>query len=213
MKFRHIVFFLAFGISACAPAAQTPSQNRMVDVYSTAAAAPWLIEFYDCAASLSLTLRLADSPSAAQIQIRLGGPETWTLPAYQIGEERILIAAHRQSPIQELTLEEAQALFAGSGDPSVQVWVYASDEDLQKVFDQFVMSGRSAASFARLAVSPQQMSDVLNAEKNAVGILPERWKMGDVREVREVGIAPALAILNAEPNDALMSLLSCVQEP
>jgi hypothetical protein len=53
-------------------------------------------------------------------------------------------------------------LFSGLGDLSVQVWVYASGEDVFEVFDQYVMKGRSVSSSAMVAVSPQQMSDVLN---------------------------------------------------
>ncbi len=54
----------------------------------------------------------------------------WLSPAYQIDEEEILIVTHRESPVQNLTLEEAQDLFA-QGNPSAQVWVYSSDADMQ----------------------------------------------------------------------------------
>ena len=80
-----------------------------------------------------------DDSSVADIILRVGEPEFLASPAYQIDTEEILIVTHRQSPVQNLTLEEARALFAGQGDPSVQVWVYASEEDVQEVFDQFVM--------------------------------------------------------------------------
>ncbi len=123
-----------------------------------------------------------------------------------------MIVTHRQSPVQNLTLEEAQNLFAGLGDPSVQVWVYASEEDVFEVFDQFVMRGRSVSSSAALAVSPQQMSDVLNAESNTVGILPRHWKAGDVREVYSVAKIPVLAITQSEPQGAVNQLIGCLQK-
>jgi hypothetical protein len=133
-------------------------------------------------------------------------------PAYQIDTEEILIVTHRQSPVQNLTIEEARTLFAGQDDPSVKVWVYSSDEDVQKVFEQAVMAGRSVTSSANLAVSPVQMSDVLNAESNAVGILPRHWKMGTVRDVYSVGTVPVLAILKEEPQGSIKNLVSCLQK-
>ena len=60
----------------------------------------------------------------------------------------------------------------------MQVWVYSSEEDVQEVFDQIVMAGLSITSSPRVAATPQQMSDTLVNESNAVGILPRHWKVG-----------------------------------
>jgi len=103
-------------------------------------------------------------------------------------------------------------LFAGQGDPSVKVWVYSSDGDIQKAFEQAVMAGRSVSSSANLAVSPGQMSDVLNAESNSVGILPRHWKMGTVRDVYSAGNVPVLAIVKEEPQGIVKELLGCLQK-
>jgi len=164
-----------------------------------------------CAESSAVISRV-DDPSATDIILRVGEPEFLVAPAYQIDEEEILIVTHRQSPVQNLTLEEARALFAGQGDASVQVWVYASEEDVQKVFDQAVMIERTVVSSARLAVNPQAMSDTLVNESNAVGILPRHWKAGDVREVFSVATVPVLAITQAEPESVIKELLACLQK-
>ena len=192
---KKLVFLsLIFVISSCTSAEIQTPQSQIVKVYATPAARPWLTELFDCAADASAVISMTD-PDSASILLRIGEPENLTTPAYQIDTEEILIVTHRESPVQNLTLEEARALFGGRGDPSVQVWVYASGEDVQEVFDQFVMSGGSVTSLARLAVSPQQMSDVLNAEKNAVGILPRHWKIGDTHDVFTIASVPVLAIL------------------
>jgi len=80
------------------------------------------------------------------------------------------------------------------------------------VFDQFVMEGRSVTSSARVAVNPQQMSDTLNAESNAVGILPRHWKAGDVRDVFSVATVPVLAITQTEPVGVTKELIACMQK-
>ena len=153
-----------------------------------------------------------DDPSSADISLRVGEPEFLASPAYQIDVEEILIVTHRQSPVQNLTLEEARTLFAGQGDSRVQIWVYAPEEDVQTVFDQFVMAERSVVSSARLAVNPQQMSDTLVNEPNTVGILPKHWKVGDSRIVFSVGTVPVLAVAQAEPQGVVKELIACLQK-
>jgi hypothetical protein len=211
---RRIFFFFlilfSFLISSCSTNT-TPATSQIVSVYSTSAAEPWLSPLYDCAGTSAVISRVDDS-SSADIVLRVGEPKVLTSSAYQIDSEDILIVTHRQSPVQNLTVEEARALFAGQGDSSVQVWVYSSEEDVQEVFDQFVMGGLSVTSSARVAATPQQMSDTLVNESNAVGILPRHWKAGDDREVFSVARVPVLAMTQSEPQVVIKELIACLQK-
>jgi hypothetical protein len=206
-----IFFFLSSFLLFSCSTNITPMTPQVVSVYSTYAAEPWLPPLYDCAGTSTVISRV-DHPASAEIGLRVGEPEILTSPAYQIDSEDILIVTHRQSLVQNLTLEEARALFEGQGDPSVQVWVFSSEEDIQQVFDQSVMAGLSVAPSARLAMTPQQMSDTLVNEVNAVGILPRHWKAGDVREVFSVATVPVLAITPGEPQDVIKELIACLQK-
>lgn len=201
---------LAVSLAACGPAASSATPE-IVTVYSTFAAEPWLPPLYECAGAVSVLNRV-DDPAAAQIVLRVGEPPVLSSFAYQIDSEEILIVTNRQSPVQNLNLEETRTLFSGLGDPSVQVWVYASDSDVQETFDQLVMEGRIVSPSARVAVSPQQMSDTLVNEPNTVGILPRHWKAGDSREVFLIGIAPVLALTLNEPQGAVKGLIACLQK-
>jgi hypothetical protein len=205
--------FLTIGlllISSCS--AGTPlATPEVVTVYSTAAAEPWLPPVYECAGTLSVLNRV-DDPVAAQIVLRVGEPAFLPSFAYQIDTEEILVVTHRQSPVQNLNLEGTRALFSGLGDPSMQVWVYASDTDVQEAFDQLVMEGRIVSPDARLAAHPQQMSDALVNEANTVGILPRHWKAGDSREVFSAGTVPVLALTNTEPQGLVKDLIACLQK-
>lgn len=199
--------FLLFSCSTKTP--QTPPQ--VVSVYSTSAAEPWLTDLYACADSVATLVRVDDS-NLADISLQIGEPEFLSSFAYQIDEEEILIVVNRQSPIQNLTLDEARALFMGRGDPSIQLWVYASDADVQKVFDRFVMEGRSVTSSALIAVNPRQMSDELLSQPNAVGILLRRLMTDDLREVYPIAKVPVLALAKSEPQGAVNQLIGCLQE-
>ncbi|MDO8755515.1 MAG: hypothetical protein Q7J80_16590 [Anaerolineales bacterium] len=199
----------SFLLLSCTPATQRTSQTQVVIVYATPAAEPWMSDLFACANDLSAVLNV--SAGSPEIILRVGEPEMLVSSAYQIDEEEILIVTHPESPVQNLSLEEAQALFAGQGEPSAQVWVYSSGTDMQILFDQLVMKGRSVTSFARLASDPQEMSDVLNSESNTVGILPRHWITGNVREVYSAGMAPVLAIVRQEPRGVVSELIACLQ--
>jgi hypothetical protein len=202
----------SFLLFSCSTSTPPPSTPQVVSVYSSPAAEPWLSELYDCAAQEDgVVLSRVDDSTSAEIVLRIGEPEFLTSFAYQIDEEEILIVTHRQSSIQNLTLDEARALFMGLGDPSVQVWVYASGEDVFDAFDQFVMKGRSVTSSAKVAVNPRQMSDTLTNEPNSVGILPRHWKAGDSRFVYTIPNVPVLALTKSEPQGSINQWIACLQ--
>jgi len=196
--------------TACAPKTAKPAADvHVIDAYVTPAATPWLAKLFGCTTS-TLLVRL-NTPELAKIDIRVGQPTPLAGSAFQIGSEDILVVANPASPIQTMTIEQVRDLFAGRGDPAAQVWVYASDADVQTTFDQAVMQGSSVTSNARLASGPQEMLDAVGANPNAVGILPRSWHNGTVREVYAVTSVPVLAITESEPQGDMLVLISCLQ--
>ncbi len=208
-----LLILISLLISSCSTSTPPPTP-QVVSVFSSAAAEPWLNKLYDCAAKQNnVVLSRADDSNAAEIVLQIG-ESTITSFAYQIDTEEILIVAQRQSPVQNLTIDDARALFMGSRDPSVQVWVYASDADVQRAFDQLVMKGGSVTSSAMAAANPQQMSDTLVNQPNTVGILPKHWKAGagDARVVFSAGTVPVLALTRNQPEGIVKELLACLQK-
>jgi hypothetical protein len=209
MKRLLFIFHLSSLIFLSSCATPSPSTPSLVAVYATPAARPWLSELYDCADSVSVILNL--TPDSPQILLRVGESRGLTTPAYQIDVEDLLIVVHRASPLQTLTLDGARDLFAGRGNPSLQPWVYDSSADIQSIFEQTVMRGWNIASSAHLATDPQQMSDLLNSDPTAVGLLPRHWKIGDTREVFIIPSIPVLAITPTDPPGPVRDLIVCLQ--
>jgi len=201
------VFFL----TDCAPATPSPTP-QVISVYTTAAAQPWLTEVYACAEAQAVIIRLSASPPEAQISLRLGEARNLTSPAYQIGSEDLLVAVHAESALQNLTAEDVRALFSRPEGQSANIWVFASGEDVQQTFTDGVMLGMPVTSLARVASNPQEMSNKINADKNAVGILPRHWKAGKVREVFSLPGVPVLAVTPLKPQGALKEILACLQK-
>jgi hypothetical protein len=207
IKAQAFFLLIPFVLSACGTATPT-AELQTVNVYATSAAQPWLTKLYACAADLSIMLNVtAESPD---IYLRVGEPEMFASPAYQIDEEEILIVVNHESTVQNLTLAQVQELFTQEGSPG-QVWVYASDADLQRVFDQLILKGRGVSSSARVAASVQNMSEVLKSESTTIGILPRLELTSDVREVFSLGRVPVLAVTKEAPQDLVGKLLSCLQ--
>jgi len=212
--FLSALIFLSLLISACATSTPQPTPE-VVSVYSSSFTQPWLTDVYDCAAASSAVIRLSGSASDAQIVLQIGEPEFLAGFAYQIDEEEIWVVTHRESPILNMGRKEVQALFAGLGDPSIQIWVYASDTDVQVIFDDYVMEGRNVTPLARLATTSQQMVDVLDSERQAIGILPDTWTLkmsGGSHGIYQVATVPVLALTNSEPQGSIKELIACLQK-
>jgi hypothetical protein len=203
--YKGIVLLVVL-LSSCTPTSQ-PAQV-IVNAYATSAATPWLTDLYACAANSNTVVNI--SAEAPDILLRVGEPESLAFPAYQIGVEEILIVTGSESPLAELSMEEAQTLFA-QGSPSVQVWVYPSGMDIQSTFNQLVMKGRSVTSGARVAVDPQKMSESLQSTSFAIGILSRGLLVDNLREIASAGNVPVFALVKEEPQGAILELVSCLQ--
>jgi len=205
-----LILFSLFGFS-CSTGTPQVSTPEVVSVYASYAAEPWLSELYECAPT-SPVLSRVDDASVAEIVLRVGEPKILTSFAYQIDVEEILVVTHRQSPLNNMTVDAVRALFSGQGDPSAQVWVYASGEDVQETFDRLVMEGRPVISSANIAATPEQMAALLVNEANTVGILPSHWKTGDSRFIYTIPNVPVLAITRSEPQGDIKDLIACLQK-
>jgi hypothetical protein len=205
-----LLAILLFCAACGAPAA--PATPPVVKIFVTAAAQPWLVDVSNCAAKSAAIVDNISDPAQADIVVRVGEPDKLTTPAFQIDKEDILVVTNRESQVQNLGADEVRALFAGQGQADAEIWVYSSGEDIQQVFMREIMQGTRVNSMARLSVSPQQMSDALNAEKNAVGILGRHWKAGTVRDVFTLPEQPVLALTAAEPQAVIKEILACLQK-
>ncbi len=211
MNFKVLTGILILLLAACTtPEVDTLTAER-IDLYATPAAQPWYSEIYACAPP-GVVLRVAASPSEAQLVVRLGAPAAFAGHAYQIGVEQVQVVTHRQSPLQNMDASGVRELFAGLGDPSLEIWIYAAGEDVQQLFSQQVMEGRPVTTLARLAVSPQHMSDAILSSPAAVGILPRRWKAGDSRVLYTLPDVAVLALVQEAPQGGMRTMLACLQE-
>jgi len=204
-------------LASCGPAT-IPITPRLVNVYVTSAAYPRVSDLYTCAPP-SIVIGLSD-PDSAELTLRLGEPLPLAMPAYQVGTEDILIVDHPQVGIGPLSVAQVRQLFSGlitnwkdvgGNDLPVKVWTYSAGEDVQQIFDRFVMAGEPVTSQAWLAVSSQAMSDAVGNSPGSIGYLSRRWKAGNTREALKVATVPVLIVARSAPQGPLKDLVACLQ--
>lgn len=209
-RYRFFIFSFAFYLSACASSPVLVPTPQVISVYASLVTRPWLDDVYACAEQQAVIIRLAASPTTADIRLRFGEPKNLAVPAYQIGSDDLLVIAHPERSLQNLTLDQVRSLFS-QGQDGLQPWVFASGEDIEQVFERELMQGLPVNSLARLVSSPDEMLAVV--ANDAIGFLPRRWLAGDVREVYLVAEnLPVLALTNSEPQGEIRELLACLQK-
>jgi hypothetical protein len=216
--------FLLLG-TACTPATPTPALEPIQVQYSFAAQ-PWLVNLNKCAGKnvLAVELRAAvfQDLRSVNLILRVGQPDNISTPAYQIGTDDLLVIVNNKNPINQLTVDQARALFNGQiqnwkaingTDAPVQVWVYPMGEDVQQFFEQSVLGGIPVTSLAQLANSPEEMSQAVLNNIDAVGIITRHWKTRNTSDVfTAASNLPVLAITQSEPQGALAQTLACLQK-
>ncbi len=218
---KKLLLSLLLFITACsaAPTNTATPTPPVIKVYATSAAQAWQTDLFKCAAQQSAVLTLSD-PGSADISLRIGEPESLSMPAFQLGWDEILVVVNKTHSFQQLRTEQVSGLFTGeisnwsqiapAETGAVQVWVFADGDDTQQVFAKTLM-GKPVISSARLATSPAEMSNAVANDPNAVGILSRRWKTGNLADVYVAASAPILAITPLAPQGAIKNLLSCLQ--
>jgi hypothetical protein len=226
MKQAFIYFVLAsMLLPSCVPTAPTPKPEQFTVQYTTASV-PWLASLYSCANGdvISTEQREADflDLSSASMVIRIGKPDNLTGFAYQIATDKLLVITNLKNPTSNLSAGQVYGLFTGQiqnwksingVDAPVQVWVYPAGEDIQGIINQSLMQGSPVSSAAHLANNPNGMLDSVQMDENAIGIIPQRWKTGNITSVyTDSSNLPVLAITPAKPQGTLSKILGCMQK-
>jgi hypothetical protein len=223
LRFALYVFILL--PASCTPAIPAATHEPIHIQYSFAAQ-PWLGKVSDCADGNIVTaeLRAADFQDfqSADMVIRIEQPDNLTSNAYQIGTDDLLIIVNPQNPIKKLTFDQVRGLFTGwiqnwkgvkGSEAPVQAWVFPAGEDVQQIFEQTVLDGSPVTSAARLANSPDEMSQAVEKDINAIGIITRHWNTENVSDVITVANSlPVLAITLSKPQGTLAHILACMQK-
>lgn len=216
--------------------AYTPAMQGLGPILSTCA---------DQQTAFSMVVR--ESPTAAlestnaDVMLRLGAPQSLSLPSFTLGNESYLFVVNQQNTLQSLSLDQLRQILSGkvsdwaafqqacpecfSADlpedvksRPIALNFYGADEDLQSGMEAGLMAGAlPARSSALLIPDPAAMIEAVSSSPTAIGFLPINWTSNKVKDIKISDLdpkqtyLPILAITQTEPSDTTKSFLTCVQ--
>ncbi len=210
---KKVILLMILALStACSPPVTLQSTPEAIRIFASDITQPWLQTSYDCARTLQIVLYRADSPAEAQINIRLGEPQSLNSLAFQIGQDDLLVVTNPQNPAKNLSPAQVRKIFSQTSDEETLVWVFAPESDVQEIFSREVLQDSRVTSLARLALSPEQMQAAIGKDQNSVGILTRHWLTNSQQVVFSIDNIPVLALTPSEPVGAIKNLIACLQK-
>ncbi len=179
-------------------------------------------------------------PSGSDIYISYGELSSTSPYIYQLGNDYLVPAAHKENPIINLTLSTMRGLYQGdistvndlaencaecviieeidiALDEKFHIWSYPEESFLKSAFRSAFQIDVLSPSLS-IAPNPSLLKQALSLEEKAVGILP-RKAIGDhlkpiplIDLINDQASIQILAESHAEPDAALSALLVCIQE-
>jgi PBP superfamily domain len=219
-----IAVFLLFTTS-CSQATPIASPETFKVQYSFAAQ-PWLATLNICAGNKIVLSNLLASDyqdlKTANLVIHIGHPDNLTDLAYKLGTDDLLVIVNPQNPVKKLSADQVRGIFTGrfqtwtsvhGSNRQIRVWVFPAGEDVQQIFEETILARSSPASMARLASSPDEMSQAVSNDPDAIGLITARRKTGTTTDVFTAGSnLPVLAITQFRPQGILAQILACMQK-
>jgi len=250
-----VLILSAFRSPATAQAQQTPSalnntdnSPRVLQVAYTPALEGLGSILSSCAnqqTSFSMVVSESPTPSlqsiGADVMLRLGAPQSLSLPSFTLGSESLIFVVNTENPLQQLTLDQLRQIFSGKfanwaefqqfcpecfstdlpesvKNAGIALNFYAEGEDIQSAMESNLMAGvLPARSQALLIPDPFAMIEAIGSSQTAIGFVPASLISSKVNAISISDVDPTqlslpiLAITQTQPDDITRAFLACLQ--
>jgi len=234
----------ALVLSACQPEFNTATMAApQVWRVQVSPAVRWLGPIFNqCIKSLSGTVLLYDEkpagaldPSKADFTISLQ-PAAGAAYTAILGRSELVLVVNPANPVNQLSQADLLAIYNGkvsawadlakadcpdcAASPlkAIQPYVYASGDEVARIFEGLFPSLSHKLVNGILAPNPQAVLQAVAADPQAIGYLPTAWVDSTVKTVKisdlpDEGLRfPLVLSATAEPQGARLSWLLCVQD-
>ncbi|MCJ7701789.1 MAG: hypothetical protein MUO62_09415 [Anaerolineales bacterium] len=219
--------FLLFSLAACTPVElqPPPASPQPLRVEITPSLEPLFQEkIQNCALQnprsavfLDVVPSASLDPERADIIIQIGEPSKGPAGfAVQLGWEEIILIAHPDVEIQDLTLAKIRGIYTAS-PPSLQSWTYPENHEIRRFFDQIILGNEPISPFTHIAPQPGDMIAAVSQEPGSIGYALQSWIPGDIQTftlgnaVQTALRQPILARSLQEPAGPARDFLICLQ--
>ena len=229
MPAHRLAWIAILLIAACAAPPPTPSVQPPIRVATTISAQPFTAAVTDRTANPGTTFEITLAASTSDLVDQVGGggvigitlflPGELALWGTPLGEEPIAVVVNPANPTNDLTLTQAQDIFAGR----VSGWSVAVREDgddSRLAFESLTETRPALTSL--VAPSPEAMLKFVAETPNGIGYLPLSWVTDAVKALTIDGRLPTagdyalkaliVAVAKEEPTGAAREWLGRVQK-
>jgi hypothetical protein len=235
VSFFRWVPFLGLLLGACsAPIERTPPPTPHVIRLAYTQSAERALPAIEACAQSQTGLALLPSEGApaylldtpADLFIKVGPPVDLPAFAAPLANEQILIAVHRDNPVDRLSTAAIRAIFQGTtrnwadlGGPDlpIRVWTYPPGDEIEEAFARTLFSDGINNTHAYLAPGPRAMLSGLSEDPSSIGYLPASWldqslkRVGLENELAGALIQPVLVLAEGQPAGPVLVLVDCLQ--
>jgi len=232
---RSLFLLFTLWLAACSapPTATIPPSPQPVCVSFSPSLEPVRDALHACASTLpGIALFVEKLPASAQdfktydLNIWWGEQPEDMNYAFPLAEDELVVIINPENPNTELSARELSAIFNGrleywsdisTYEQPISVWIYPPENKLSDTFRSAILGEQRFSRLAFLAPSPQAMLEAIADNPGGIGYLPRSWLTPQVSSSLvdpDLQIAlhkPVLALVNAEPQGKLLTLLSCLQ--
>jgi hypothetical protein len=235
-----ILIILLMGCSSSSSDGQDASGMTVINVQTTPALAHWLPAVADCANAIQnlgvyaeILPRNELDPNQVDLTLRLGEKLEADPYVSVMGNERLVVVAGADVPVDSLSLENLQAIYSGKWDnwsflpeaadlsiddnsPLVTL-SYPNNNELEQFFNQIYLSNKSIASNPLRYSTIDRLTTTLEQYPSAIGYalssqVPSGIKPLEVSDMEADPMLFVLAVTPIEPAGGLRQLLLCLQD-
>lgn len=234
-----LVFLLLGALTACVGSANTATELEVVHLQTTSALANWLPRVAACADAIpnlgvasEIVNPSALNPENADLTLRLGPRQANDPYTAVMGTESLVLVVGDQVPLDVLSAESLQSIFAGEvalwsevlevdnaadANHPITVFSYPNGDELANLFSQYYLNGKAITSNPQRYSSADGLAALLTANPYGLGYtlasqVPTGFRTLVITGLEQDPTFYVLAVTAAEPENGLRQLLLCLQD-
>jgi ABC-type phosphate transport system substrate-binding protein len=169
---------------------------------------------------------------SADISLVYDEPISPDLPAYLIGEDRLVVIVHPQNGLSTINLESLQGILQGfipswsmvdaginaAAAPPISIVVYNQQDDFQQLIEDRMNGGGTIIQYSSLAEHPGKVVEIVAKEMGSLGIIPAAYLNDTVKELHLTGIdknnlsIQIIVQTRSQPTQTQHTFITCLQE-
>ncbi len=169
---------------------------------------------------------------SADITLVYEKPVDPNLPAYQIGEDQLVVIINPQNKVSSIPLVILHGIFQGfithwdAVDPSItqdisgviDIWGYKQSDELQIIIENRLNEAKHLNTQINLADYPEVVKEMVAKNPVSIGVITQAYLTDEVKAVKIDGLPeqdlslPIVAQTRGQPGDRQVNLLTCLQQ-